>query len=332
MVNCGGLDSMKTKIIYISGNELFEMGDIRAAFEEVRNTLGLDKDTILFGVPVDEDNALAQPIQTCDSANTFEPEDIEIPVVQDIIPEPIHTAETVQEDPQPEVIPEVVVPEEPIYEEIPVIENIQHVENNEDTVIPILSVLGGTDTNVTPEEEPEQTQYVTDIITEAVEQPDDEIEKQAETLQISIEDVVADQAPVEEEEKEKTLEELLESMTPLGEDILEDTDNNELGIEDMTDTDSDVDFSVSMNDDVTDTDATLAQLANEFAQTQDQIPTTQKNTGNGKISKLKNILPFKKAKRDDSGLMGDLFGWAGIAANDEDFSIPGFFTSAGGQK
>ena len=331
MVNCGGLDSMKTKIIYISGNELFEMGDIRAAFEEVRNTLGLDKDTILFGVPVDEDNALAQPIQTCDIANTFEPEDIEIPAVQDIIPEPIHTAETVQEDPQLEVIPEVVVPEEPIYDEIPVIENIQHVENNEDTVIPILSVLGGTDTNVAPEEEPEQTQYVTDIITEAVEQPDDEIEKQAETLQISIEDVVADQAPVEEE-KEKTLEELLESMTPLGEDILEDTDNNESGIEDMADTDSDVDFSVSMNDDVTDTDATLAQLANEFAQTQDQIPTTQKNTGNGKISKLKNILPFKKVKRDDSGLMGDLFGWAGIAANDEDFSIPGFFTSAGGQK
>ena len=332
MVNCGGLDSMKTKIIYISGNELFEMGDIRAAFEEVRNTLGLDKDTILFGVPVDEDNALAQPIQTCDIANTFEPEDIEIPAVQDIIPEPIQTAETVQEDPQSEVIPEVVMPEEPIYDEIPVIENIQHVENNEDTVIPILSVLGGTDTNVAPEEEPEQTQYVTDIITEAVEQPDDEIEKQAETLQISIEDVVADQAPVEEEEKEKTLEELLESMTPLGEDILEDTDNNESGIEDMADTDSDVDFSVSMNDDVTDTDATLAQLANEFAQTQDQIPTTQKNTSNGKISKLKNILPFKKAKRDDSGLMGDLFGWAGIAANDEDFSIPGFFTSAGGQK
>lgn len=324
---------MKTKIIYISGNELFEMGDIRAAFEEVRNTLGLDKDTILFGVPVDEDNALAQPVQTCDNTKAFEPVDMEIPVVQDIIPEPIQTAETIQDEPQLKVIPEVVVQEdEQIYEEIPVVENIQHVENNEDTVIPILSVLGGTATNVAPEEEPEQTQNATDIITEVVEQPDNDIDKEAETLQISIEDVVADQAPVEEEEKEKTLEELLESMTPLGEDILEDINNNEPGIEDMSNTDSDADFSVSMNDDVTDTDATLAQLANEFAQTQDQIPTTQKNTGNGKISKLKNILPFKKAKRDDSGLMGDLFGWAGIAANDEDFSIPGFFTSAGGQK
>ena len=32
---------MKTKIIYISGGELFEMAQIRAAFEEVKSTLGL---------------------------------------------------------------------------------------------------------------------------------------------------------------------------------------------------------------------------------------------------------------------------------------------------
>ena len=48
---------MKTKIIYISGNEVFDMADIRAAFEEVRSTLGLARDTILFGVPVDSDDA-----------------------------------------------------------------------------------------------------------------------------------------------------------------------------------------------------------------------------------------------------------------------------------
>ena len=46
---------MKTKIIYISGNEVFEMAEIRAAFEEVRTALGLSNDTILFGVPVDCD-------------------------------------------------------------------------------------------------------------------------------------------------------------------------------------------------------------------------------------------------------------------------------------
>jgi hypothetical protein len=59
-----------------------------------------------------------------------------------------------------------------------------------------------------------------------------------------------------------------------------------------------------------------------------KIETPTKPAGRGKIGKLKNILPFKKARHDDSGLMGDLFGWAGVAANDEDFTIPGFFTNA----
>ena len=132
-------------------------------------------------------------------------------------------------------------------------------------------------------------------------------------------------------EHNKTLEELLESMTPLGEDIEQDIIEN-TEIETEQDSQENSDFSISMTDDMADTDATLAQLANEFAQTQDKIPDTPKSTSNGKIGKLKNILPFKKAKRDDSGLMGDLFGWAGIAANDEDFSIPGFFTGVAGQK
>lgn len=52
---------MKTKIIYISGNEVFNMADIRAAFDEVRNTLGLGADTVMFGVPVDADDALGAP-------------------------------------------------------------------------------------------------------------------------------------------------------------------------------------------------------------------------------------------------------------------------------
>ena len=55
---------MKTKIIYISGNEVFDMADIRAAFEEVRMALNLDKTTVLFGVPVDEDDALANQEST----------------------------------------------------------------------------------------------------------------------------------------------------------------------------------------------------------------------------------------------------------------------------
>ena len=48
---------MKTKIIYISGTEIFDIADIRAAFDEVRLALNLDKNTVLFGVPVDNDDA-----------------------------------------------------------------------------------------------------------------------------------------------------------------------------------------------------------------------------------------------------------------------------------
>ena len=126
--------------------------------------------------------------------------------------------------------------------------------------------------------------------------------------------MITDDAPVTP--MEKTLEQLLESMTPLREDIQPEPQIDEVHDDFETD----------------DTDATLAQLATEFVDTQDKIPATQKTSGAGKIGKLKNILPFKKAKRDDNGLMGDLFGWAGIAANDEDFSIPGFFTPAASKK
>ena len=85
------------------------------------------------------------------------------------------------------------------------------------------------------------------------------------------------------------------------------------------------------SDPADETDATLARLATEFAASEDMLPPAQPVQA-GKIGKLKNILPFKKAKREDTGLMGDLFGWAGIAANDDDFSIPGFFTGAASKK
>ena len=70
---------MKTKIIYISGNEIFDMNDIRAAFEEVRLALNLDKSTVLFGVPVDED----------DAGLTTEPKPENIETVTEIISEEI---------------------------------------------------------------------------------------------------------------------------------------------------------------------------------------------------------------------------------------------------
>jgi hypothetical protein len=111
-------------------------------------------------------------------------------------------------------------------------------------------------------------------------------------------------------------------MTPLREDVT---------APDMVDASPDVgDNADILSPD--ETDATLAQLATEFVQNEDKIPVAPKPETSGKIGKFKNILPFKKAKREDSGLMGDLFGWAGVAANDEDFSIPGFFTQAASKK
>lgn len=330
---------MKTKIIYISGNEVFEMAQIRAAFEEVRNALGLDNDTVLFGVPVDKDNVMADSVSDVTTEvleNTVET----VPVVEEIheevvneIPEEIveETPEIIDtEIPNTDVVePELVDTDDDIVEEVETIIE----EEKQDTIIPILSVLSGNDTETVTcvaDEVPnaEQAEQVEDT---AIEEPVETIQDIDETdaLQVSIEDIVTDDMPVAEHNK--TLEELLESMTPLGEDIEQDIIEN-TEIETEQDSQENSDFSVSMTDDMADTDATLAQLANEFAQTQDKIPDTPKSTSNGKIGKLKNILPFKKAKRDDSGLMGDLFGWAGIAANDEDFSIPGFFTGVAGQK
>ena len=108
-------------------------------------------------------------------------------------------------------------------------------------------------------------------------------------------------------------------MTPLEEDILE-----EQPIEDIIE-----EHTKESDDDSV--DATLEQLATEFIENQDKLASEAKSSTRSKIGKLRNILPFKQSKHKDNGL-GDLFGWAGIAANDEDFSVPGFFTSAASKK
>ena len=318
---------MKTKIIYISGNEVFEMAQIRAAFEEVRGALGLDKDTILFGVPVDADSALETTITETTADDNVQA--ITIETMPEPVAEPalVQTTELVSES-EAEQITETIdqspasEPESDIMTED---EDIQEADTESEKIIPILSILSANDDDTEPVTATENAISEPEVVA----QTEPENITTDETLAVSIDDVVTDQAPVAE--REKTLEELLESMTPLGEDEIADTPD----IAPDTATDVEVpetDFSISMTDDVADTDATLAQLANEFAMAQDKIPEPQKPAGNGKIGKLKNILPFKKAKRDDNSLMGDLFGWAGIAANDEDFSIPGFFTGAVGQK
>ena len=139
----------------------------------------------------------------------------------------------------------------------------------------------------------------------------------AEPQTVTISDMISDEAP--EMPVEKTLEQLLESMKPLREDLHNEQD--------------DIATAVVPDDEVstlgTDTDATLAQLATEFAKNEDKISKPSKSESTGKIGKLKNILPlpFSKQKNKDTSLMGDLFGWAGIAANDDEISLPGFFTT-----
>lgn len=330
---------MNTKIIYISGNEVFDMTEIRAAFEEVRNTLGLDKNTILFGVPVD-----------CDSALTITPNQT---ATQNVVASEPEIAETEPEISQPE---NTIIDQPPqIQEEIIIAtdepETIvnpakEEITEQEEAPIPILSVLAAKEPVVAEpaiEEEVAEEEVAEEIVQEQVDEPAaDEIidepvteeivteeaieeevvempEQDTETQTVSVDDIVDDEEPVAP--MEKTLEQLLESMTPLRED--HETNMAEEPAEDADDFPMDFDDA---------TDATLAQLATEFAENQDKIPVSKKSETQGKIGKLKNILPFKKMKRDDNGLMGDLFGWAGIAANDEEFSIPGFFTTAAGKK
>ena len=325
---------MKTKIIYISGNETFEMHQIRAAFEEVRETLGLDKDTILFGVPIDCDSAISE-VKPAETVVSNEISEIipTIPEISDVtVDETVTVTGPVMVEP---VITEPVAemaaePESPVKEK-----NVE-----EDKVVPILSVLAINDDE--PETEPvvaEDVEDVTeDVAVDVVPESEDIIEPAAEELvdvaepesdisEIEVEDVaeVAEITDTEipESPMEKTLEELLESMTPLREDITPHENIETVAVIDDAD--------VMQSDE---TDATLAQLATEFVQNEDKIPSAPKTETSGKIGKLKNILPlpFKKVKRDDSGIMGDLFGWAGVAANDEDFSIPGFFTQAASKK
>lgn len=363
----GGFVSMKTKIIYISGNEVFDMADIRAAFDEVRSTLGLGKDTVMFGVPVDSDDALAtsKAADTNVVTEATTPQE-EMPIETQIVTESTivddieeSTQKTTKEAPAEKIV-EPEVKAEPEIKNIkkpaakktrtrtkekisePAAEIEQPKNADEEKIIPILSILAAkketiedeadNNTVVEPEvveeipeesdeEEISEVHEIADInISEEFSPEDAQID---ETHSHAIADMITDDAP--EAPVEKTLEQLLESMTPLREDVIEDTedfiDDDNLSIEEAED-------AVAEDD----TDATLEQLAAEFAENQDKIPAQPKIENHSKIGKLKNILPFKKAKRDDSGLMGDLFGWAGVAANDDDFAIPGFFTNAASKK
>ncbi|MBO7644797.1 MAG: hypothetical protein J6S57_00650 [Alphaproteobacteria bacterium] len=299
---------MKTKIVYISGNEIFDMSDIRAAFEEVRNALNLDKNTVLFGVPIDEDDiglSKQQPTESIDESkeSVISASIVDIPEKDEIksvdIPEQIidEVVKDIEQDSTSDIEPEEEEPEKIV--EINIDSGAK--ENNE-KVVPILSVLSTGKSGV---ESDEQTESDNDIqIIEDIHQ------ETASTIE-NIEDEYVN----EKDSMESDLEQLLSEMKPLQEDILDD--------------------SVSTDDNVIEddenVDATLEKLATEFVQNQDKIAANTKSSNRSRIGKLRNILPFKQSKHHDQGL-GDLFGWAGVAANDEEFSVPGFFTTASSKK
>lgn len=332
---------MKTKIIYISGSEVFDVADIRGAFEEVRTALGLSQDTVLFGVPVDADDAGLATVKTAEVSHLSETapvEEVLEPTLE--VPEYVEEAEEVIETPVIEKPKRGRKAKAKIEEE-------EIVESTEDKVIPILSILSSkadAEPEVSEEiaEEPEIEEVAPEVV-EPVMEPAPEViriesvavekvtikkseeEETITTQSVSIEDITNTEEP--ENGLEKTLEQLLEKMAPLREDLIEEDSAVHKSEEEPEE-----ETVAAEEEPESDVDATLEQLATEFATKQDEIVTTPNTAPAGKIGKLKNILPFKKAKREESGLMGDLFGWAGIAANDDEFSIPGFFTAEASKK
>ena len=357
---------MKTKIIYISGNEVFEMAEIRAAFDQVRSALGLGADTVLFGVPVDCDCALASDesdesgvadVSVVDAVAT--PDDVisDAPIIDNVVA-PVSTVDSVSKAPD-EIVPapeseivdqivEIATPEpapaqEVIVDSLPeTVETVAEPESAPETepesdpepetdkVIPILSILSSQEKKIEPMADVEPITVSTvaetvsissvEISNEPVIEPESEpeIEPESEPMpdsaeKIDLDKMIDDDMP--SAPSEKTIEHLLASMTPLREDV------DSTPAEESPDTTPDV-SSFDGNDD---TDATLAKLASEFAETQDKIVVPTKSKGNGKIEKLKGIISFKPRREENSGFIGDLFNWAGAAANDDDFSLPGFF-------
>ena len=316
---------MKTKIIYISGSETFDVRDIRAAFEEVRGALNLDKTTVLFGVPVDANDAgfatqttqKSQPV-----AEIHTDKIIEEPVTTTVIETTTEILSDVADmDEENESVKEQPIKKRGRPRKTPIIDtdketdtetDVKSAESIEDDekVIPILSVLS-TKNDADDEENTDKI----DDPTDATDETSIEIIPEMEETE--------DDIPTDENEEidddEGGLEKLLSAMQPLQEDM----DEELPVVESVTETEQDAtDISV---------DATLEQLASEFAENQDKIASETKTSSRSKIGKLRNILPFKQSKHKDQGL-GDLFGWAGVAANDEEFSVPGFFTSASAKK
>lgn len=327
---------MKTKIIYISGTEIFDIADIRAAFDEVRLALHLDNNTVLFGVPVDKDDAglssNIEPKQTAEIKSIEPVEEIPVeeetpiaPVISDIETPEAPTTPKRRGRPRKEVIEPVVeeqeiTDEEPAETEIVIEEPVEEsdeeepteeeiaIEDSEEKIIPILSVLSSDDDY---EEEPETIEDETTPVEEVEDEKKDEIieeKSEEEIIDDIINENISNIPDSLDDESEPDLEKLLSGIKPLGED-----------------TSANVPPAKEEAPESENVDATLELLATEYVKNQDKIASESKTASRSKISTLRSILPFKPKSQKDSN-SGDLFSWGGLAANDEDFSVPGFFT------
>ena len=331
---------MKTKIIYISGSEVFNMSAVREAFETVRHELGLSKDTVLFGVPVDADDAFDGKFE---SVTTISTPTEDVATAQPIVTETM-VATTAVAEPVPEIMEEPVKAEKPkrsrkksgdtankveTTEKQDAVVEEPNSQDVEEEIIPILSILGdeqknsgdtvlSTDDNTDVVSVQKDTEIIQPIIEPVPEsnivdtKPEFITETSEESDSMDTDDTSVNEPEVAsvQDDEENQLEKLLQSVQSLNEDKIEVKD---------------VELKI-VESEPEETDATLEKLAMEFAENQDKIEnTTKSSVRGGRIGKLKNILPFKKSKKNEPSLMGDLFGWAGEAANDDDFSMPDFF-------
>lgn len=320
-----GIYNMKRKLIYISGSEVFDLDDIRDTFNQVRKDLKLGSDTILFGIPVDEvnkdinsatDKDYVSDVTTAVSAPQDNRIDMVVEPILDTPPEFIESnTENAQDAESTQVLEQDDADLQPV-----LLETSDEADND---VVPILSVLGTGIKNVVAPQADAQDVVLDvqsdDVVFETSDTNyDDEQVEMLNTNENNVQndilnEIITDEIP--NDNAEQSLEQLLESMTPLEQD-------------DILTSDSLVTSSLNANDIIfnDDTDATLEYMANEFSHT--SLPPEQKTENRGKIGKLKNILPFHKKKDSTSGMISDLFGWADVAANDDDFNMPGFFSNA----
>lgn len=259
---------VNTKIIYISGGENLDRAAIKTAFDEVRQTLGLGADTLLFGVPLEDEETATESVVAEKPKKTRKSRVEKLEINEEVITETT---------------------------------NVSDAQTVSEPVIPILSVLSGGKTESEPVQELQQ---------QDMSEPPEIIETQQVSI-LEITESLEEELPTSENKIPQTIEDIFENLKPLPEEKIIETPRSETNDSRSPDLDD---------------DATLSKLAAEFVESEEN-KKPEPETRTKKMGKLKNILPFKKAKKDDAGMLGDLFGWAGIAANEDDAGTSGFFAA-----